>query len=233
VGSLVVAWQIELLKILGAAFLALVTYCLGRRTRINEAAHQRDDYQFRRTSERTGLQENAELLLKYSELHSTLEDKRQTIDQLAELMKASQRIDKLSKGSTEDRELGKLVAGLIDDQVQTMFDLCVLTEEYMRLSDKFEQEVSPYLLARFDLERMLLFLAVRMLESAPKEWGFPRDPTGSVAGYMDYLKRQLEKDSLGHIAIHHSDAVFWKREDMEAYVRNLLATLREPELGKV
>lgn len=211
-------WQVELLKILGAVLFAFVTYCLGRR-----------DYKFRRAAERTELQENADLLLKYSDLHSTLQDKGQTIGQLAELIKAGQQIDHLAKGNSDDQELGKLVASLIDDQVQELLELCILSEEYMRLSDQFKQPVSEYLLARYDLERMLLYLAIIILDAAPEEWGFPRDPVGALAQYFDYLKTQLEKDQLGHLAIEFSEAVSWKREDMQEYVSNLLGTLRNPE----
>lgn len=222
--------QLDLLKLFGAILLAAVTYCLGRRTRKEQRTEDREEYHHRRHVEKANLHGNLELLSKASELEAAMTEKGQSLSSLNGLIEAANQIDKLL---TADVDLAKLIAGLIDDQVQLLLEVCIVSEEHMQLADESDQGLDPYLLARLDLERMMLLLAVRLLDyEKPREWGYPRDPIGVLAQYTEFLDSQLEQDNLGQLAIEFSEHVAWDRAEMEQYVTKMLASLRGENEGE-
>ena len=62
-------------------------------------------------------------------------------------------------------------------------------------------------------------------EEKPKEWGYPRDPIGVLAKYVEFLNSQLSKGHLGQLAIEFSEHVSWNRDEMQEYVTETLEFL--------
>lgn len=220
-------WQIESLKALLGILVATVTYCLGRRTRIEEKTANREEFDYRRKAKKSDLHEAASLLDKFSDLKTKLTEKGQSVEEISELMKAARRIDELAEGTENEQEIGEILAGLIDDAVQYHLELCIIIEQYMQLSDECGEPADPYYLARLDLHRMMLLSAVTILEHpAPKQWGFPRDPIGVLAKYTKFVRGQLDNGRLGELAIEFAESVSWTREEMELYVAESLEFMR-------
>ncbi len=205
---------------------AYLAYVWGRRSRREQQVENLNEYHHKRATENAELHDAADLMSKFSDLQAKLGERQQNPDDLARLIDATKKISDSRKGVGNDKiEEAKLIAHLIDDIAQVEYDFCVLAERYMELADELGLHADKYFLALNDLMRLNLLHSLSILHLA-KHWGYPRDPTGVIAQYTEFLRSQVSKKNLGRLAIEFAEEVSWTKGDMQEFVSGTLKALK-------